>query len=286
MHHFNDNNNNITDMLTSIIARPWSTVIISIIAMETTTAATLLVVTMESAPVAATISASITTSIATTFTASVTTTVTTTIATTLTTTIAAILMRWPVAIVVIRRCGRRHIDTLRGVLNLTLLVEINVVEDGGGVRVRVNDLHDLLTLRIVHLLGVTRMRHRLVLVVLQPNVTQLCVRHILDVHPFEREFALPLVLMPNGRHRIVVNGAGHLSDAAKVAGSVHREQQKDFGAVTLCVAERLIQPLVTVLGGAPDAVLDAAMDVVLRIGFDDKESGDADEKKIKTVRGS
>lgn len=53
---------------------------------------------------------------------------------------------------------------------------------------------------------------------------------------------------------------------------IHREQQIDFATVTLGVAERLVQALVAVLGGAPNLVFDAAMNVVLGIGLYDEES--------------
>lgn len=157
-------------------------------------------------------------------------------------------------------------------LLLPLLVVREVVEDRRCVLEAVDDLHHLNPVAVGNLLRVARVRHRLVLVVLQPDMAQLRVGHVLDVNPLDAERALPLVLRPDARIGIVVDRRYHLSDAAKVARAVDREEQVDDAALLFAFAERLIQSLVAVLGGAPNLVFDAAMNVVLRVGFDDKES--------------
>lgn len=61
----------------------------------------------------------------------------------------------------------------------------------------VDDLEHHFPLVGRYLLRVSRVGHRLVLVVLQADVPQLGVGHILDVNPLDFELALELVLYPN-----------------------------------------------------------------------------------------
>ena len=80
-------------------------------------------------------------------------------------------------------------DVGRGLLALlfllALLVVDKVVEDRCHVVEGVDDLQHRLGLVRRHLLGVAAVGHRLVLVVLQPDVPQLHVGHVLDVYPFD-----------------------------------------------------------------------------------------------------
>lgn len=69
-----------------------------------------------------------------------------------------------------------------------------VVEDGGGVLVAGDDLEHLPRLVERYLLRVARVGHWLVLVVLQTDVTQLAVGHVLDKDPAYVEPTLPLIL--------------------------------------------------------------------------------------------
>lgn len=169
------------------------------------------------------------------------------------------------------RC--RRFVLLGVLLQLTLLVVDKVVKDRHRVLVRVDDLERLQTLGVRHLLRVARVCDGFVLVVFQPNLTQLAVRDVLDVDPAHLEGALPLVLRPNARDRVVVDGRHHLGDPAKVARPVDGEEQIDHAALFFALAVRLIEPLVAVFGRAPDLVLDAAVDVVLRVGLDHEEPG-------------
>lgn len=177
--------------------------------------------------------------------------------------------------------GRKRHGLLVGVVGLMLarvflllplLVVREVVEDRRRVLEAVNDFHHLNTVTVGHLLRVTRVRHRLVLIVLQADVSQLRVRHVLDVDPLDAKRSLPLVLRPDARIGIVVDRRDHLSDAAEVARAVNGEEKVNDAVLLLAFAECLIQALVAVLRRAPNLVFDAAVNVVLRVGFDDKES--------------
>lgn len=64
---------------------------------------------------------------------------------------------------------------------------------------KLNDYHSALLRR--HFLGVARVRHRLVLVVLEPDVAQGGVGHVLHVDPLDGELAAPLVLRPDAQRR-------------------------------------------------------------------------------------
>ena len=106
-------------------------------------------------------------------------------------------------------------------LRLSFLVMAEIVENGRGVSVRVQDLEhlqfynslrksienrwkkgtNLTALVDGDLLGVARVGHRLVLVVLQSNVAQGRVGHVLDVDPLDGKLAAPLVLRPDRQRR-------------------------------------------------------------------------------------
>ena len=134
-----------------------------------------------------------------------------------------------------------------------------------------NDAEHLAALLRRNFLSVSRICHRLSLVVLQADVSQLAVRNVLDVYPLDGELALPFLLSPDVRRRLVVDGRRHLRDTAEVAAAVDAEEQVDR-ALAFALAERRIQPLVAVLCAAPDAVLDRPVNVVLRVTLDDEES--------------
>lgn len=68
-------------------------------------------------------------------------------------------------------------------LLLSLLVVHEVVEDRRRMPVRVHDSQHLQSLGMGHFLRVAGIRHRLVVVVLQADVTQLHVGHVLHVNP-------------------------------------------------------------------------------------------------------
>lgn len=53
--------------------------------------------------------------------------------------------------------------------------------------------------------------------------------------------------------------------------TIHGKEQVD-GSVALAFPIGLVKPLVAVFGATPDLVLDAAVNVVLRVGFDDEEA--------------
>merc|ERR1719233_1117035 len=82
------------------------------------------------------------------------------------------------------------------ILLLSLLIVDEVVEDTSGVLVAVQDLQHLLPFLGGNPLRVPTVSNWLVLIVLQPDVPQLGVRHVLHVDPLHFELALPLVLCP------------------------------------------------------------------------------------------
>lgn len=163
------------------------------------------------------------------------------------------------------------LDFLR-LFQLTLLVMNEIVKDRGGVLERMYDLQHLLPFGIRHFLYVTRMGHRFVFIVLQTNVAQMRIGHVLNVHPFHLELTLPLVLVPYARHRVVVNGRHHLGNATEMSRTVDREEQVNETCVVFALAESLIQTLISVIGGTPNLVFYAPMDVIFRIGFYYEES--------------
>lgn len=81
-------------------------------------------------------------------------------------------------------------------LLLPFLVVHEIIEDGRGVTVRVHYPQHLQAFGVRHLLRVPGVCHWLVVVVLQPDVTQLHVGHVFHVYPThlreERDFSIKL----------------------------------------------------------------------------------------------
>ncbi|KAF3836500.1 hypothetical protein F7725_029058 [Dissostichus mawsoni] len=122
-----------------------------------------------------------------------------------------------------------------------------------------------------HFLSVPGVSHRLVVIVLQPDVSQLVVGHVFDERPLHLELALPLVLRPDARVGIVVHRGAHLGHAAEVPAAVDAEQQVQ-GALVAQRAVGTVQTLVAMFCAAPDGVLDGAVDVVFRIALDNENA--------------
>lgn len=185
---------------------------------------------------------------------------------------ALVLSALPLIMVRVVR-WRRGLVLPSVLLHLALLVVLEIVENRRLVLEAVDDLQHLDALGVGDLLRVARVGHRFVLVVFQPNVAQVRVRYVLHVDPAHLERALPLVLRPDARVGVVVDGGHHLRDATEVARSVDGEKQIHHATLLFALAERLIQALVAVLGRTPDFVLNTAMNIVFRVRLDDKESG-------------
>lgn len=176
------------------------------------------------------------------------------------TAIVVILIATPLPSILIVMATRCHVPgwtTIhmlpRILLLLSLLVVHKVIKDARGVLEAVNNLQHLQPLWVGHLLRVPGVGHRLVLVILQPDLTQQRVGHVLHVDPLHLEHATPLVLRPHRRLAVVVHRANHLRNATEVARSVDREEEQHVGLVRLGIAVRLIQALVAVFSGAPDS---------------------------------
>lgn len=129
----------------------------------------------------------------------------------------------------------------------------------------VDDFHHLNTVSVGDFLGVTRVRDRLVFIILQANMSQLRVGHVFYINPLNAERALPLILRPNTRVGIIIDLRYHLSHATEVTGAVNRKEQVDNAVLLLTFSECLVQSLVAMLRGAPNLILDTAMDVIFRI---------------------
>lgn len=110
---------------------------------------------------------------------------------------------------------------------LSLLIVGEVIKDGGGVFEAHDDLQHLLGLLQRDLLSVPRVGHRLVVVVFQPDVPQLAIRHVFHKQPVHVKLAFPLVLRPNASTGAVVHGREHLCHATEVAAAIDAEQQID-----------------------------------------------------------
>ena len=93
---------------------------------------------------------------------------------------------------------------------LPFFIVNKIVKNRSLVSKSVDDLQDQLALVRGHFLGVPAVRHRLVLIVLQTNVSQLIIRHVLHVDPFDLELTLEFVLDPHVARRVVVNSGQHL----------------------------------------------------------------------------
>lgn len=76
-----------------------------------------------------------------------------------------------------------------------------------------------------HFLSVPGVCHWLVVIVLQPDVSQLVVGHVFDESPLDLKLSLPLVLRPHTCIGIIVHRRAHLSHAAEVPTAVDTEQQ-------------------------------------------------------------
>ena len=109
-----------------------------------------------------------------------------------------------------------------------------------------------------HFLGISRIRDRLEIVVLQHDMPQFTVRHVLHVDPLHFELALPLILRPDARAGVVVDRRDHLSDTAEMTATVHRVEQIDRTHIHL-LFERIVQFHVAVFGRTPDTVLDGSV---------------------------
>lgn len=153
-------------------------------------------------------------------------------------------------------------------LGLPALVMPEIVEDARGVTVGMQDAQYCDTFCVRHLLCVSRVGHRLVLVVFELNVSQLHIRNILYVNPTDAKLTLPLVLRPDTTVALIVNRGDHLRHTAEMTGSIHRKKQIKGRTFATCLSVSLIQPLITVLRAAPNFILDGPMDVILRIRFD------------------
>lgn len=156
-------------------------------------------------------------------------------------------------------------------LGLPALVMPEVVEDACGVAVGMQNTQHRDTFRVRNFLCVSRISHRLVLIVLELNVSQLHIRNILHVYPTDAKLTLPLVLRPDTTVALIVNRRDHLRHAAEMTGSVHREEEIKRRTLATRFPVSLIQPLVTVLRAAPNLILDGPVDVIFRIGFDDEK---------------
>ena len=139
--------------------------------------------------------------------------------------------------------------------------------------VGVHQFHDGPPLLIGHLLSVSRVGHRLVLIVLQSDVPQLVVGNVLHIQPLQVKASFPLILCPEASVAAEVYLGGHLGHAAEVSATVDTEEEEHVAALGLLVAVGPVQPAVPVLCGAPDIVLYGPVNVVLCIALDDKESG-------------
>lgn len=153
-------------------------------------------------------------------------------------------------------------------LGLPALVMPEVVEDARGVTIGMQDTQYRDTFRVRDLLCVSRVGHRLVLIVLELNVPQLHIRNILHVYPTDAKLTLPLVLRPDTTVALIVNRGDHLCHAAKMTGSVHREEQIKGRTFATRLSVSLIQSLITVFRTAPNFILDGPVDVILRVRFD------------------
>lgn len=152
-------------------------------------------------------------------------------------------------------------------LSLPALVMPEVVEDARGVAIGMQDTQYRDTFRVRDLLRVSRVGYRLVLIVLELNVSQLHIRNILHVYPTDAKLTLPLVLGPDTTVGLIVNRGDHLRHAAEMTGSVYGEKQIKGRTFATRFPVSLIQPLITVLRAAPNFILDGPVDVVLRVGF-------------------
>jgi len=91
-------------------------------------------------------------------------------------------------------------------------------------------------------------------------VTKGRIWHVLDVRPLDPELAPEPVVGPDARFPGKVDPGDHLSDSAELPTVVDAEEE-DGGSVVMMVLEGVVELLVSVIGRAPDAVLDGGSDV-------------------------
>lgn len=118
--------------------------------------------------------------------------------------------------------GTRHLTLI--FLGLAALVMPEIIEYTRGVSIGMQYTQHRDALCVRHLLGVSRIRNRFVLIVLELNVPQLHIRHVLHVYPTYAKLALPLVLGPDTTVALIVDGRDHLRHATEVAGPIHGEE--------------------------------------------------------------
>ena len=136
--------------------------------------------------------------------------------------------------------------------------------------VSVNNLEHHFAFFWRHFLCISRIGHRFILVVFQPNMPQLAIGHVFHVNPLNLELTFKLVLHPNATSGIgIVQGAQHFRHSTKMSRSVDREKEENRPGTSLGLEGR-VQPLVAVLRGAPDFVLDATVNVIFTEAFNDK----------------
>lgn len=137
----------------------------------------------------------------------------------------------------LHRVGR---DLALILLGLPALVMPEIVEDARRMTIGVQDTQHRNALRMRDFLRVPRIGHRLVLIVLELNVSQLHVRNILHVYPTDAKLTLPLVLRPDTTVALIVDRRDHLRHAAKVTGAVNRKEQIQWRALATCLSVSLI----------------------------------------------
>lgn len=158
-------------------------------------------------------------------------------------------------------------------LGLAALVMPEIVKDARRVTIGMQDTQHRYALRVRDFLRVPRIGHRLVLIVLELNVSQLHVRNILHVYPTDAKLTLPLVLRPDTTVALIIDGRYHLRHAAKVTGSVDGKEQIKGRTLATRFSISLIQSFVAVFRAAPDFILDGPVYVVLRVRLDYEEPG-------------
>jgi hypothetical protein len=145
---------------------------------------------------------------------------------------------------------------------LPSLVVPVVVEYAGRV-LKVMDNKETLTALLGRqdLLRVPGIGDGFVLVCFQPNMTELLIRHILDVDPFKAKPTFPFILCPYPGIRVVVDRRDHPSNSAKMTRPVHREQEENW-APLIAFPIGIVKTLISVIRRTPDLVLDGAVNVV------------------------
>lgn len=110
-------------------------------------------------------------------------------------------------------------------LGLSAFVMPKIVENACRMTIGVQNTQHRDALRVRDFLRVPRIGHRLVLIVLELNVSQLHIRNILHVYPTDAKLTLPLVLRPDTTVALIIDGRDHLCHSAKVTRSIDRKEQ-------------------------------------------------------------